>query len=298
MKMKDRYNTTEYTDINGNIHKKIFCRSIKLGQTSDNFNGGYKNESRSVEATKECERISKLQSIKEFRLYAHANQWDYFITLTLKNKRDNSYKQLKEYFTRFIRNIKYSSPDLKYLAVLSNSGTSGRWHVHLLCSNLNPKNLHYKRKNKIINGEKTKIYSVSKWEYGLSEATQVKEPVHYLISYLCNNIKGSNYPKGVKKFNLSKGLPKCKEVKSYNTNVKNEINNQQTVINKYAYKYGGGQKVIFIIYRKKSKHQFHRQYPNYKGIYKINTSFRDVRILLFMFLIQKFINMRICAIYS
>lgn len=166
-----------------------------------------------IERSKESIEHSINSSLKRTRQkiydYIQANEWSsnsYFLTITFDTtyvdsfNYDECYKRIRQ----FIKTVKKSNPDFKYLFI-PEQHRSKRWHFHALISNCPNLKL-------IDSGKKAKgmtIYNISPrtFRYGYTNLTKVKD-INKLCTYMTKHISKDliNATKGKHRYLASDNL--------------------------------------------------------------------------------------------
>lgn len=129
-----------------------------------------------------------------------------FVTLTFKDGLGfdiKDVKQCNEAFTAFIRRLKKSFPDLKYIAVVEfqDKNDRGAVHYHMIC------NLPFIKKDQLSHI----------WGNGfikINAIDKVDNVGAYVVKYMNKDIDDVRL-QGLKAYNASKGLQKPVELKSW-----------------------------------------------------------------------------------
>lgn len=159
---------------------------------------------RSDESIEHSARTSSNRSKNMIIEYARANNWEWFFTFTFDPEKVDSfdydlcYNRLHKWFNN-MRTLK--APDIKYLGV-PEQHKSGRWHFHILVSNIGGIRLE----NSNIDG----IYNVTGWSYGFSTATAVKDTRRvstYITKYITKDL--TLHTQGKHRYFKSRNLDKA-----------------------------------------------------------------------------------------
>lgn len=129
--------------------------------------------------------------------YALSNTFDLFITLTIDpDKIDSLDHDLTKYhLEKWLYNIKYKSPDLKYI-IVPELHKSGRLHFHGLFKNYNGKlKQSYTKNNKIrVDKSKRNIYNLEQYKIGFSTAVKIDDSpatAYYITKYMKKDFQES-----------------------------------------------------------------------------------------------------------
>ena len=145
--------------------------------------------------------------------YARCNKWEWFLTFTFKDANIRyDYIECRKKISLWLKNNKVRyAPDLKYL-VIPERHKDGAYHFHGLLSNIgdikiNPAT-NYHTKELIYNNGNL-VYNFSKFSYGWTAATQVKDTKRvsgYICKYITKDLL-DNVP-DKQRYLCSKGLNK------------------------------------------------------------------------------------------
>ena len=132
-----------------------------------------------------CQEVSRKRSLNVITQLAHANDWDWFYTLTFNPDIIDSFNYdecYKAVYTFFNNLRKRKAPDIKYL-VVPELHKSGRYHFHALVANSG--SLEYEPSNKPY------VYNIKGFKYGFTTATKVKDTKRvssYITKYITKEI--------------------------------------------------------------------------------------------------------------
>lgn len=141
------------------------------------------------------EELEKKRIDNEYRSYNRTRQkiydysrccsWEWFLTFTFSPDVINrySYDACSKVIRKWLNNQKRNAPDLKYL-VVPEQHKDGAYHFHGLFADTG-------RIKFSDSGHKTKdgdiIYNLSKWSYGFTTATKIKD-IYKSSKYLCKYV--------------------------------------------------------------------------------------------------------------
>lgn len=109
---------------------------------------------------------------------AHCNKWEYFVTWTFNPDLVNRY-DYQECYGRaysYLRNLKKSNPDMKYL-IVPELHKDGAFHFHGLLSNCELK----------LSEHKNGIYNLKNFKYGFTTVSLIKDS-RATATYICKYI--------------------------------------------------------------------------------------------------------------
>lgn len=118
---------------------------------------------------------------------ARANEWEYFVTLTINPERmdRSNLDGISKRFNDFMGNLKKrKSPDLKYIFVPELHKDGINYHLHGLIANCD--GCTFKDSGKKDSAGRT-IYNFENWKFGFSTATKVTD-THRASSYITKYI--------------------------------------------------------------------------------------------------------------
>ena len=154
--------------------------------------------------------------------YALSNDFDYFITLTFGEERDND-KRCFDRLTNWLKYMRKKYGKFRYIIIPERHKT-GEIHFHGLIGdfkgNMIESPVTYKKKLKKKKGEKQKfeeitVYNIEDWRYGFTTATKVSDKykvANYITKYITKNMH-ETVEFNKKKYWSSHGLQK--PVESY-----------------------------------------------------------------------------------
>ena len=141
--------------------------------------------------------------------YARCCNWEWFLTFTFDPKKIDRYnfEICSKVIRKWLNNQKRNAPDLKYLVVLELH-EDGAIHFHGLFADTG--NIKF-----VDSGHKTKdgdiIYNLSKWSYGFTTATKIKDVYRaskYITKYITKEL--CSVSKGKQRYYVSKNIEQPK----------------------------------------------------------------------------------------
>lgn len=148
---------------------------------------------------------------------ARANEWNYFITLTFNKRNVDRYdygeciKKISNFMDNFKRRNKINCPNFRYLLVHEKHEDGAyHWHglIYLEDESLLKKALHpigHKRGGKPIIKNGLQVYNWSKYKFGWSTVTRIKNEsacCKYILKYISKRTD-IDYVKGRRRFMYS-----------------------------------------------------------------------------------------------
>jgi hypothetical protein len=169
------------------IYNQTFSRGETVKKDNINFTKAYKNDLRTNEDIKHCEKVASSRAKNKVYQIARANTWDWFITLTFdRTKTDASdYDIIIKRLQKFLHNLQNSScPDLKYLIIAELHEDKEHYHFHGLLANCNGLKFKFWKVDKKSNKP---VFNILNWKWGYTTATQI-ESTERVSSYITKYI--------------------------------------------------------------------------------------------------------------
>lgn len=192
---KKLINRITYDYGNGHYKSFLYDNNIVIGDNKKSL-----AIDKRIDFDRDYERESINRAKRNLYHIAHANEWEYFGTLTIDQKKLNRYdydlykNKLTQFFNYWRK--KYA-PNLKYLFVLEPH-KDGAWHSHFIASNIGD-----------FVFVKTDDYdSIPFYTLGRNTIELVKDTervASYIISYIAKDL---NIPKGKQRYCISQNLNK------------------------------------------------------------------------------------------
>lgn len=167
-------------------------------------------EVRTASSIAHSNRSSKMRSKNMIIEYARANDWQWFSTFTFDPQKVDSfdYKLCYQKLYQWLNNLqKRKAPDIKYLGV-PEQHKSGRWHFHVLMSNVGALEL--------VQSPVKGVYNIGGWKYGFSTATAVrssKRVSSYITKYITKDLL--EHTQGQHRYIKSRNLERASDM-TYN----------------------------------------------------------------------------------
>lgn len=121
---------------------------------------------------------------------ALSNKWQYFVTLTFNPEKVNSYdyQEVTAKLSQMLKNWrKRYAPDMVYI-VVPERHKSGRWHFHMLVSNIEGISLEESGKR---DKKGRAIYNIGEYKLGFTTATEVhnsEATSRYITKYITKEV--------------------------------------------------------------------------------------------------------------
>lgn len=190
---------------NDNCYKLSLCRSLRIKGFEDNS----KKRSRGVNETKLDNNISRARSkVKE---YALCNDFQYFITLTLDQKKYDRYSLdvFKKDLSKFINNYNGSHGTKVRYILIPEQHKDGAWHMHGLFSGILDKHLNLNKNGFLEWKQYTKKFGYMSLDF-IRDRDKVAS---YITKYITKDLASSVKDLNAHMYYCSKGLNVAQEIK-------------------------------------------------------------------------------------
>ena len=189
-----------YEDLQEEVHTSELSEESEKVHTSE----------LSKEREERSNQSSMNRTIQKIYEVSRANNWEYFLTLTVDRKKIDSsnYDLLCEKVSKWINNIRTRyAPDLKYIIVPELHKDGIHYHFHGLLSNIGKLKLV---DSGVKKGGQT-IYNLANWKYGFSTVTKVQDTgkvSSYITKYITKDLCAVS--KGRRRYWVSKNCDRAK----------------------------------------------------------------------------------------
>lgn len=209
------YNVRSIIYYDGLVDTRIYRKGIEVGQKKKIKGYISKRKRENTEQSKEDDRRRSTNRCKNmvYQL-ARNNRWDWFVTLTLDEKKIDRYDYdlVSTKLTKWLNNLRRICPDMIYMFV-PEQHKDGAYHLHGLMGRV--ENLRFKDSGHKDAKERI-IYNVGNYKYGWSTATRVSDNeavISYILKYITKELIRDT--KGKRHYWASKNLEKPK--RTYHT---------------------------------------------------------------------------------
>ena len=152
---------------------------------------------------------SKNRTVNKIHSYSRCVKWEWFLTITFCKEKVNryDYEECSRLLRSWLHNQRRNAPDLQYL-IVPEQHKDGAWHFHGLLANTGK--IKFVDSGKKKKGKK--IYNMSKWANGFTEASKVVS-FHAVSKYISKYITKSlcEMTKGKQRYFVSQNMPAPKE---------------------------------------------------------------------------------------
>lgn len=202
---------TEYPD--GTAQVRVYNPAVITGARPEN------SGNKSSDSSDSSESLEKSLSRTRNALhdYARCADWTWFVTLTFAPEKVDrtNFKECMAKARNWLQNVrKRFAPDIKYLVVPELHADGVSWHIHALLADIEFSDTFFKKSGRKSNG--MDIYNLSKWHFGFSTATKVRDIASvkkYILKYITK--QSIILSAGQHRYYVSNNLPKPKVSKFY-----------------------------------------------------------------------------------
>lgn len=211
----EQYNQKIVTFGNGMIEITTYAiPQIKQVGSIEHKGGANEQSEISDEAQEERTKKQSYKIKRRIRGYALANDFEWFVTLTLDPKKNDSfnYEESKKLLLKWCRYMRDTYGKFDYI-IIPEFHRSGAVHFHGLLGNFSANFVEatYPKSEKPMLRNERQVYNLADWQYGFTDCEKIvdsEKTASYLTKYITKELMTNKEMFRKKRYFNSKGLKK------------------------------------------------------------------------------------------